>query len=62
MVRAAEVVALRALGLSLAQVARALGGEPEALQTPLAAMGGSWPSPLQRVASFQRFEISWLVC
>jgi DNA-binding transcriptional MerR regulator len=37
MVRAAEVVALRALGLSLAQVARALGGEPEALQSALAA-------------------------
>ncbi len=37
MARAAEVAALRALGLSLAQVARALGGEPEALQTALAA-------------------------
>ena len=37
MARAAEVVALRALGLSLAQVARALGGEPEALQAALAA-------------------------
>jgi DNA-binding transcriptional MerR regulator len=37
MARAAEVVALRALGLSLAQVARALGGEPEALQTALTA-------------------------
>ena len=35
--RAAEVAALRALGLSLAQVARALGGEPEALQAALAA-------------------------
>ncbi len=35
--RAAEVVALRALGLSLAQVTRALGGEPEALQTALVA-------------------------
>ena len=37
MARAAEVVALRALGLSLAQGARALGGELEALQTALAA-------------------------
>ncbi len=37
MARAAEVVALRALGLSLAQVAQALGGEREALQTALAA-------------------------
>jgi DNA-binding transcriptional MerR regulator len=37
MARAAEVVALRALGLGLAQVGRALGGEPEALQTALTA-------------------------
>jgi DNA-binding transcriptional MerR regulator len=37
MVRAAEVVALRALGLSLAQVARVLSGEPEGLEPALAA-------------------------
>ncbi|HEY6257626.1 MAG TPA: MerR family transcriptional regulator [Xanthobacteraceae bacterium] len=33
----AEVVALRALGLSLAQVARVLGGDPEGLEPALAA-------------------------
>ncbi|MGX9966893.1 MerR family transcriptional regulator [Roseomonas sp. F4] len=37
MARAAEVVALRGLGLSLAQVARVLGGDPGALAPALAA-------------------------
>jgi DNA-binding transcriptional MerR regulator len=37
MARAAEIAALRALGLSLAQVARVLGGAPQALEPALAA-------------------------
>lgn len=37
MARAAEVVALRALGLSLAQVARVLEGDPQGLEPALAA-------------------------
>jgi len=37
MARAAEIVALRALGLSLAQVARALGDDPRCLEPALAA-------------------------
>ncbi len=37
MARAAEIVALRALGLSLAQVARVLSGEAEGLEPALAA-------------------------
>lgn len=37
MARAAEIVALRALGLSLAQVARVLDGDPQNLGTALAA-------------------------
>lgn len=37
MVRAAEIVALRALGLSLAQIARVLDGDPQSLATALAA-------------------------
>jgi hypothetical protein len=37
MVRAAEVVALRALGLSLVQVARVLDGDPQSLGAGLAA-------------------------
>ena len=37
MARAAEIVALRGLGLSLAQVARVLGGDPRALEPALAA-------------------------
>lgn len=37
MARAAEIVALRALGLSLAQVSRVLGGEPDCLEPALAA-------------------------
>lgn len=37
MVRAAEVVALRTLGLSLAQVARVLSGDPESLKAALSA-------------------------
>jgi DNA-binding transcriptional MerR regulator len=37
MARAAEIVALRALGLSLAQIARALGDDPQGLEPALAA-------------------------
>jgi DNA-binding transcriptional MerR regulator len=37
MARAAEIAALRALGLSLAQVARVLGGNPQDLEPALAA-------------------------
>lgn len=37
MAKAAEIVALRRLGLSLAQIARALEGEPEGLEPALAA-------------------------
>src|SRR6187455_1567013 len=37
MARAAEIVALRALGLSLAQVTRVLGGDPRGLEPALAA-------------------------
>jgi DNA-binding transcriptional MerR regulator len=37
MTRAAEIVALRALGLSLSQVARALGDDPQGLEPALAA-------------------------
>ena len=41
MARAAEIVALRALGLSMAQVARALGGAPQDLEPALAAHQGA---------------------
>jgi DNA-binding transcriptional MerR regulator len=37
MARAAEIAALRALGLSLAQAARVLGGDPQGLEPALAA-------------------------
>ncbi len=37
MAQAAEIVALRRLGLSLAQIARVLGGEPQGLEPALAA-------------------------
>ena len=37
MARAAEIATLRALGLSLSQVARALGGDPQGLEPALAA-------------------------
>jgi DNA-binding transcriptional MerR regulator len=37
MIRAGEIVALRALGLSLAQVARVLEGDPQSLELALAA-------------------------
>jgi hypothetical protein len=37
MARAAEIAALRALALSLAQVARVLGGNPQDLEPALAA-------------------------
>jgi DNA-binding transcriptional MerR regulator len=41
MARAAEIVALRRLGLSLAQIARALGGEVTSLEPALAAHQGT---------------------
>lgn len=41
MVRAAEIVALRALGLSLAQVARVLGDDPQGLAGLGCASGSS---------------------
>jgi DNA-binding transcriptional MerR regulator len=50
MARAAEVAALRALGLSLAQVARALGGEPETLQTALAAHQATLEARIRELA------------
>jgi DNA-binding transcriptional MerR regulator len=37
MARAAEIVTLRALGLSLAQIARVLGDDPQSLESALAA-------------------------
>jgi DNA-binding transcriptional MerR regulator len=37
MARATEIVALRALGLSLAQIARVLKGDPQGLEPALAA-------------------------
>lgn len=37
MARVAEIAALRELGLSLSQVARVLGGDPESLEPALAA-------------------------
>jgi DNA-binding transcriptional MerR regulator len=41
MLRASEIVALRALGLSLAQVARVLEGDPESLESALAVHSAS---------------------
>lgn len=50
MVRAAEIVALRALGLSLAQVARVLGGDPQDLEPALAAHQAALESQVRQVA------------
>ena len=50
MVRAAEVVALRALGLSLAQIARVLEGDPANLETALAAHQAALEGQLRQLA------------
>ncbi len=50
MARAAEVVALRALGLSLAQIARVLEGDPASLETALAAHQATLESQLHQLA------------
>jgi DNA-binding transcriptional MerR regulator len=48
--RAAEIVALRALGLSLGQVARVLGGDAEVLEPALAAHQASLEDQVRRIA------------
>jgi len=50
MARAAEVVALRALGLSLAQITRVLEGDPASLETALAAHQAALKSQLRQLA------------
>lgn len=51
MARAAEIVALRGLGLSLADVARVLGGDTAALGLALAAHQGDLESRLRQLGS-----------
>jgi len=50
MARAAEIVHLRALGLSLAQVARVLGGDPQGLAPALAAHQASLEDRARQLA------------
>ena len=50
MVRAAEIVALRALGLSLAQVARVLGDDSQGLEPALAAHQAALESQIHQLA------------
>jgi DNA-binding transcriptional MerR regulator len=48
--RAAEIVALRALGLSLTQVARVLGGDPQGLESALAAHQATLEARIRQLA------------
>jgi DNA-binding transcriptional MerR regulator len=50
MARAAEVVALRALGLSLAEVGRVLGGDPKSLEPALAAHQATLEAQIRTLA------------
>ena len=50
MARATEIVSLRALGLSLAQVARVLGGDPSDLEAGLAAHEARLQAQAQQIA------------
>ena len=50
MARAAEIAALRALGLSLAQVARVLRGDPQCLELALAAHQAALEGQVHRLA------------
>jgi len=51
MVRAAEIVALRALGLSLTQVARVLDGDPQDLGPALAAQQAALEGRLRELSA-----------
>ena len=51
MVRAAEIVALRALGLSLLQVTRVLEGDPRSLEPALAAHEATLENEIRRLVS-----------
>jgi len=51
MVRAGEIAALRALGLSLAQVARVLGGDAQDLEPALAAHQAGLEAEARRIAA-----------
>jgi DNA-binding transcriptional MerR regulator len=51
MAQAAEIVALRALGLSLAQVAQVLGGDPQGLEPALAAHQATLEGRIRRLGS-----------
>ncbi|MEA2825461.1 MAG: hypothetical protein QOF03_1943 [Alphaproteobacteria bacterium] len=51
MARATEIVSLRSLGLSLAQVARVLGGDPSDLEAGLAAHEALLQAQAQQIAS-----------
>lgn len=51
MIRATEIVSLRALGLSLAQLARVLDGDPSDLEAGLAAHEGRLQAQAQQIAS-----------
>jgi DNA-binding transcriptional MerR regulator len=50
MAQAAEIAALRTLGLSLAQVGRVLGGDPECLEAALAAHQAALERQAHRLA------------
>ena len=50
MARAAEIVALRALGLSLAQIARVLGDDPQGLEPALAAHQATLEGRIRQLA------------
>jgi DNA-binding transcriptional MerR regulator len=50
MTRAAEIASLRALGLSLAQVARVLGGDSQSLEPALAAHQATLEGRIRQVA------------
>ena len=50
MARAAEIVALRALGLSLSQIARVLGEDPQGLEPALAAHQATLEDRIRQLA------------
>lgn len=59
MARAAEIVALRALGFSIAQVARAMDGDTQGLEQALAAHQATLEGDLRRVAETVE-RVRWL--
>jgi len=58
MARAAEIVTLRTLGLSLSQIARVLGDDPQGLEPALAAHQATLEGRIRQLAARSRRSVT----